>query len=792
MASETFSYTGSEQTWTVPNGVDNVDIECWGAGGGHSGNFDGGVGGYAKSTNISVTPGETLYIYVGGRGNNGDYNYSGDGQGGWNGGGDSDPDASDIGGGGGGASDVRQAGNTLSDRVVIAGGGGGAAASKYFEGSFDGGDGGGSSGQDGDSHESGSEGAGGTQSAGGSGGTDTHNGNDGSLGVGGNGGGYNNYGGGGGGGGYYGGGGGAGSDNTGDSGGGGGGSGLGGTLTAGGGNSGDGEVTISYTQEPAAPNNVSATVDANDAITVSWDTDTSQGTPDHYDIELSRDGSNYQPPSDIATVTHDGSTAYSITENPVSDQSYQSQVGVDSSFRVRVNAENSAGSSSWSYTGTVYTDPIPSHAPSVSRSDGSSITINWANQSDIEDGVEVQYREDSGSGYGAWTTAATTAAGATSWSTMSLPADVRRQWRVRTVAPDGATSDWAYADYGNQGNVYFADDFEDADLAEWDATSLSDADSGVVNNQATTNTGISGSEQGSYHLRLDAEDSVTKNLGDLSGESDVLVRCFMATGSMDDSGEWSAIWWYDGSAWNDLEAHGWEYNRQGWVQVTAVVPDSWLSTDNRLRLTGDGGLGGGDHTVYDDVVVSDLLHEYTTPAAPSGLSVDASVEDELTALWTENASFEDDYLADIKETSASSYTTDATLAAGSTSHTYGALEDGERYDIRPVARVEQDRQGARSTRWTASVSGAATTVLPAPTSLAETGHDATTIGVSWTDNHDYGDTKVQYKPTDAPSWSTFSTISRNTESETITGLRTGEKYDIRVLANTEHTQTEDA
>lgn len=167
-------------TWTVPDAVQELILDLYGAGG------SSGAGGRTQGT-LSATPGETLEIRVGGQasGRSGGYNGGGDG-------GESSGDADD-GQGGHGASDVRQGGTALSDRVAVAGGAGGNSG---------GGDGGYPEGTDGADND-GTGGTGGTQSSGGTGA------NDGSLGTGGDGsGGYNNPGGGGGGGGYYGGGGG--------------------------------------------------------------------------------------------------------------------------------------------------------------------------------------------------------------------------------------------------------------------------------------------------------------------------------------------------------------------------------------------------------------------------------------------------------------------------------------------------------------------------------------------------------------------------------------------------------
>jgi hypothetical protein len=113
-----FEFTGNIQTWQVPQNVNQVKIEAWGAQGGADGN-SGGYGAYAYGF-IDVTPGNTLNIYVGGQGSS---CAAGSG-GGFNGGGNAGPYG--CSGGGGGASDVRIGGTDLNNRIIVAGGGGGA------------------------------------------------------------------------------------------------------------------------------------------------------------------------------------------------------------------------------------------------------------------------------------------------------------------------------------------------------------------------------------------------------------------------------------------------------------------------------------------------------------------------------------------------------------------------------------------------------------------------------------------------------------------------------------------
>ena len=82
--------------------------------------YDGGYGGLIEAI-ISVIPGETLQVWVGGAATYRDLNAGGFG--GFNGGGSA---FYYSGGGGGGASDIRT-NSSLSSRIIVAGGGGGAA-----------------------------------------------------------------------------------------------------------------------------------------------------------------------------------------------------------------------------------------------------------------------------------------------------------------------------------------------------------------------------------------------------------------------------------------------------------------------------------------------------------------------------------------------------------------------------------------------------------------------------------------------------------------------------------------
>ncbi|GLR15640.1 glycine-rich protein [Portibacter lacus] len=281
--SDIYVYTGATETWVVPAGVFSIDLDISGGAGAQAidrvmTNGEGGGGGNATGT-LAVTPGQTLYINVGGAGGT-------DGSGGFNGGGNGGfgtaggSCSGGNAGGGGGASDIRINGNTLSDRIIVAGGGGGGARD-YCNGVCQpcgcgggAGGGGGLMGGDGFAAYNCGEGypgnginfgMGASQTAGGMGGPPDaggiNMGSSGVLGIGGNGtDGLYDVAGGGGGGGYYGGGGGGGADDgsgVGAGGGGGGSSYLDPSLTNSSTQSniraGNGEIVISYTQPAQVP-----------------------------------------------------------------------------------------------------------------------------------------------------------------------------------------------------------------------------------------------------------------------------------------------------------------------------------------------------------------------------------------------------------------------------------------------------------------------------------------------------------------------------------------------------------
>ncbi len=176
--SESYAYTGEDETFVVPAGVCQLEIDAVGANGADAITNEvdspalGGDGGVISAL-VPVTAGEELLVQVGGPGtSNGGINPGFGGSSGASlsgGDGGTSPGDGFAGAGGGGASAVSRA----SGATLIAAGGGGGGGGQSFSGvqvSADGGDGGGEAG--GDGAPDGPGGGGATSDAPGAGGGD--------------------------------------------------------------------------------------------------------------------------------------------------------------------------------------------------------------------------------------------------------------------------------------------------------------------------------------------------------------------------------------------------------------------------------------------------------------------------------------------------------------------------------------------------------------------------------------------------------------------------------------------
>jgi hypothetical protein len=107
LTTNNYAANSAVQIFPVPAGVSWLQFDAIGAQGGTGASGLGGKGGRLQGA-IPVTPGETLYLYVGGNGVSN--------TGGWNGGGNGS--GAGAGGGGGGATDIRRNKLVVTNKIV--------------------------------------------------------------------------------------------------------------------------------------------------------------------------------------------------------------------------------------------------------------------------------------------------------------------------------------------------------------------------------------------------------------------------------------------------------------------------------------------------------------------------------------------------------------------------------------------------------------------------------------------------------------------------------------------------
>ena len=417
MATTTTYDTEGSHTHQLDSSTDQVIITCRG-GNGASGDTsyphgEGGTGGEVQATfaveDLSTT---TLDVFVAGDGSRPSGGFHGGGNGG-NGSGTL------VAGGGGGASEVRPDGGGATSYLAIAGGGAGGGAGTGTNGGAgsDGGNGGAPDGQDGNDANTAERNA-----SGGTGGTSGASG----YSAGGNGG-------------YE-------SDSESGAGGGGGGagaaSGSGGGATAvfdegagagGGGGASDTaafatgvsygtasatEVVIEERAIPAAPNNAQADIIDDDSAQATWNADTSEGTIDTYEVEVSQDMGAW---TDAATVSS-GTTSHTETISRSTD-----------AVKFRVRAVNSLGASAWTESETETTN---AENPVVDAVTATTLDLSWIDPSD-NDGADILLATSSGSVRSDYTVAKSVDATVSSTTLSELDADTTYYLRVQATYTGG-------------------------------------------------------------------------------------------------------------------------------------------------------------------------------------------------------------------------------------------------------------------------------------------------------------------------------------------------------------------
>ena len=167
---------------------------------------------------------------------------------------------------------------------------------------------------------------------------------------------------------------------------------------------------------------------------------------------------------------------------------------------------------------------------------------------------------------------------------------------------------------------------------------------------------------------------------------------------------------------------------------------------------------------------------YTTPgppAAPSGLTVQASGSTGVLLAWTDESDDEGGFDVEYRAQGAGAWTLAGSVAADVTSTAATGLAASTAYDFRVSAR---NASGA-------TASGTASLTMPpaAPSGLAATQPTATSAALTWTDNSS-DETGFKVQSSDGSAWTDQPAAGAGATSATVSGLTSGTSYEFRVLA----------
>lgn len=141
--------------------------------------------------------------------------------------------------------------------------------------------------------------------------------------------------------------------------------------------------------------------------------------------------------------------------------------------------------------------------------------------------------------------------------------------------------------------------------------------------------------QGEYSIQLRGRDSVTREL-DLSGYEDVVISYLESGWSFDGPAnycETARLDFYDGSTWHNDLIHSQE-DHFDWRRRDFQVPDSWLSTNSKIRFKFEDhscdGCCGGDHWWLDNIRVGHEFSELVPVLGTTTFQINQAISKEDT------------------------------------------------------------------------------------------------------------------------------------------------------------------
>ena len=237
--------------------------------------------------------------------------------------------------------------------------------------------------------------------------------------------------------------------------------------------------------------------------------------------------------------------------------------------------------------------------------------------------------------------------------------------------------------------------------------------------------------------------------------------------------------------WNDLSANESNFRVErrlgsgAYTVIAASLPANSTSYDDSTGLT-----VGLDYTyqvtAWNSTISSGASTSATTrlqplPAAASNLNATPTTSTAVQLTWTDNSDNESGFRISRKTGSGGTYATIATVAPNTTSHTSSGLSEGTQYFYRVTAfNVSGDAANSNE--------DSATTRSNAPTNLAATIINSTSVRLNWSDGSTTETGFSLRRNTGSGSFSEIAQLPPNTTTYLDTGLVSDTSYGYRVFA----------
>ncbi|QOV88077.1 fibronectin type III domain-containing protein [Humisphaera borealis] len=539
--------------------------------------------------------------------------------------------------------------------------------------------------------------------------------------------------------------------------------------------------SVAVTTLPAAPTGVSTTSITTTGLTVTW-TDNAAGE-DGFEVEVSTDGgdtwSTAGTADDVAGTGDTGSLVQTgLTEG--------------STYVYRVRATSGGRLSAWSSTHTVDTRPVAPSALAVTTFTDTVVNLAWTDNSAGETSVEVDRTTDGGNN---WTTIATLAADAVSYSDTGRTQSSEYVYRVRAVR---GTSASAYTSDVTVTTRPTAASGLTATAATPTSINLAWTDNASAEDGYKIERSVDGGENWTEIAQVAADaESYTDALAPESATASYRVIAYKGLIDSALSNEDSAT--TPVAIPNDLAVSATSHNAVG----LSWTDNSDANDSQRIERSTDGGtswstlasVGANESTYSDTTVVEDTAYAYrivslvgeaestpsasddvTTPLAmPTALAAASPTATSVELTWTNVSTAAEDVVIERSADAGANWSTLATIDAVNDSYTDSTVSEGSAYQY----RIHAIKTGnASSTTAAASV-----ITLPAtPTSFDATVFSLSQIDLAWNDNAGSETGYRIERSENGGAYSELVTVAGDVESYSDTSVHEGGTFAYLVYA----------